>query len=216
MTTVTRTGWVGWAVFAGVMILVSGVFSVLQALVALIGPNTYYAVDSSSGVLYRSTDGGKTFASAATGLTAASNDQLQTIPGHAGELYFAAQTGGLMHSADGGTTWTRVDAAHVSAAYAVGEGAAAPGSRNQTLYMVGTVDSVTGFYMSTDLSKHWTKINSAQQNFGWIPDIVGDPNHYGRVYVGTNGRGIETIDVSGQGRNGHGQDQQGQNQNQDQ
>jgi photosystem II stability/assembly factor-like uncharacterized protein len=163
-------------------------------------PDAYYAIDANTGVLYRSGDGGASFTEAATGLTAAGNDQLQTIPGHAGELYFAAQTGGLMHSVDGGTSWTQVDAAHVSAAYAVGEGAAAPGSRSQTLYMVGTVDSVTGFYMSTDLGRHWTKINDDQQNFGWIPDIVGDPNHYGRVYLGTNGRGIQTIDVADQAR----------------
>jgi hypothetical protein len=62
--------------------------------------------------------------------------------------------------------------------------------------MVGTVSGVTGIYMSTDAGRHWTKINSSQQNWGWIPDIVGDPNHYGRVYVGTNGRGIQTIDLA--------------------
>ena len=43
----------------------------------------------------------------------------------------------------------------------------------KTLYMVGTVDGVTGFYLSTDLGGHWTKINSEQQNWGWIPQIVG-------------------------------------------
>jgi hypothetical protein len=161
-----------------------------------VNPKAFYAVDSTTGVLYRSTDGGVTFAAAASGLTAAGNDQLQTIPGHAGELYFAAQTGGLEHSTDGGGTWTAVDAAQVSAAYAVGEGAAAPGSRYQTLYMVGTVNGVTGFYASTDAGRHWAKINSSRQNWGWIPDIVGDPNHYGRVYVGTNGRGVQTIDLA--------------------
>jgi hypothetical protein len=89
-----------------------------------------------------------------------------------------------------------VDAAQVSAGYAVGEGAAAPGSHTPTLYLVGTVNGVTGFYMSLDSGAHWTKINSSQQNWGWIPDIVGDPNHFGRVYVGTNGRGIQTIDLA--------------------
>jgi hypothetical protein len=49
--------------------------------------------------------------------------------------------------------------------------------------------------MSTDAGAHWTKINSSQQNFGWIPTIVGDPNHFGRVYLGTNGRGVQTIDI---------------------
>jgi hypothetical protein len=44
MSSVTKTGWVGWGRFAGIIILVSGIFSVVQALVALIGPNAYYAV----------------------------------------------------------------------------------------------------------------------------------------------------------------------------
>lgn len=44
MSTVKPTGWVGWIVFAGVIILISGVFSVIQALVALIGPNSYYVL----------------------------------------------------------------------------------------------------------------------------------------------------------------------------
>ena len=41
---VTPTGWAGWVQFAGVILLVSGIFSAIQGLVALIGPNTYYAV----------------------------------------------------------------------------------------------------------------------------------------------------------------------------
>lgn len=161
-----------------------------------VNPSDFYAIDSSTGVLYRSADGGKTFASAAIGLTAAGNDQLLTIPGHEGELYFAAQTGGLLHSTDGGTTWAAVNGSQVTAAYTVGSGAAAPGSHHRTLYLVGTVNGVTGFYMSTNAGADWTKINSSQQNFGWIPTIVGDPNHFGRVYLGTNGRGIQTIDVA--------------------
>ncbi|MET0735528.1 MAG: hypothetical protein ABWY55_07790 [Microbacterium sp.] len=48
MSTVTRTGWTGWATFAGVILLISGVFSVVQALVALIGPDTYYVVTEGS------------------------------------------------------------------------------------------------------------------------------------------------------------------------
>ena len=161
-----------------------------------VDPEVFYGIDATTGVFYRSTDGGRTFAAAASGLSAASNDQLQTIPGHAGELYFAAQTGGLLRSTDGGSTWSAVDGSKLSAGYAVGEGAAAPGSPDPTLYLVGTVGGVTGFYMSVDDGAHWTKINNSQQNWGWIPDIVGDPNHFGRVYVGTNGRGIQTIDLA--------------------
>jgi len=45
MATEKKTsGWVGWGVFAGVILLISGVFSAVQGLVAVIGPNTYYVL----------------------------------------------------------------------------------------------------------------------------------------------------------------------------
>jgi hypothetical protein len=36
--------WTGWVLFAGVILLVNGIFSVIQALVALVGPDTYYTL----------------------------------------------------------------------------------------------------------------------------------------------------------------------------
>lgn len=47
MSTV-RTGWTGWIVFAGVILLISGVFSIVQGLVALIAPDAYYVVAAGS------------------------------------------------------------------------------------------------------------------------------------------------------------------------
>jgi hypothetical protein len=44
----TRTGWTGWVIFAGVILLISGIFSVVQGIVALIGPDTYYVVTEGS------------------------------------------------------------------------------------------------------------------------------------------------------------------------
>ncbi|MGC5171383.1 DUF7144 family membrane protein [Micromonospora sp. DT81.3] len=52
MTTVTRTGWVGWGIFAGVILLVSGFFSVIQGIVALVGPDTYFALAGGSLFLF--------------------------------------------------------------------------------------------------------------------------------------------------------------------
>jgi hypothetical protein len=48
MSTVRATGWTGWVVFAGVMLIVTGVFSAIQGLVALIGPSTYFVVSEGS------------------------------------------------------------------------------------------------------------------------------------------------------------------------
>lgn len=39
-----RTEWAGWVRFAAIIILVSGIFSAIQGLAAVIGPDTYYAV----------------------------------------------------------------------------------------------------------------------------------------------------------------------------
>jgi len=39
---VASTGWTGWVRFAGVILIINGVFSGLQGLVALTGPDTYY------------------------------------------------------------------------------------------------------------------------------------------------------------------------------
>jgi hypothetical protein len=46
MTTTERSGWVGWAAFAGTIMIINGAFSVLEGMVALIGPNTYYVVEN--------------------------------------------------------------------------------------------------------------------------------------------------------------------------
>lgn len=42
------TGWTGWVVFAGVILLISGIFNAVQGLVALIGPNSYYVATEES------------------------------------------------------------------------------------------------------------------------------------------------------------------------
>jgi hypothetical protein len=44
MSTTKTSGWTGWVVFAGVMLMTVGIFAAVQGLVALIGPNSYYVV----------------------------------------------------------------------------------------------------------------------------------------------------------------------------
>ncbi len=48
MSTTKTTGWLGWGLFAGAIILISGVFSVIQGFVGLIAPDTYYVKTSGS------------------------------------------------------------------------------------------------------------------------------------------------------------------------
>jgi len=44
MSTTTKSGWTGWVVFAGVILMTIGIFAAIQGLVALIGPSSYYVV----------------------------------------------------------------------------------------------------------------------------------------------------------------------------
>jgi hypothetical protein len=48
MSTATKTGWTGWVIFAGVILLISGIFSIVQGIVAVVGPNSYYVVTEGS------------------------------------------------------------------------------------------------------------------------------------------------------------------------
>ena len=52
MSSVRETAWAGWVRFGAIILLVSGVFSAIQGLIALIGPNTYYAVSDGSLFLF--------------------------------------------------------------------------------------------------------------------------------------------------------------------
>ena len=74
------------------------------------------------------------------------------------------------------------------------------------VYAVGTVGGVYGTFRSDDVGASWTRINDDAHQYGLLGAITGDPRIYGRVYVGTEGRGIVYGDVApggglGRGRN---------------
>ncbi|OKK21824.1 carbohydrate-binding protein [Streptomyces sp. CB00455] len=148
----------------------------------------------SDGTLYASTDGGATFAARATHLP---SGQLTAVPGIAGDLWISGGGKGLLHSTDGGRTFTTLPT--VQSASALGFGKAAPGAGYQALYLIGTVKDVTGVFRSTDKGATWLRVNDDAHQWGGIGAvgvITGDPDTYGRVYVGTNGRGLQYGDPS--------------------
>jgi hypothetical protein len=60
-------------------------------------------------------------------------------------------------------------------------------------FLIGTVKDVTGVFRSTDRGATWLRINDDAHQWGSIGSlgiITGDPDAFGRVYVGTNGRGL--------------------------
>ncbi|MEU9047530.1 MULTISPECIES: RICIN domain-containing protein [unclassified Kitasatospora] len=153
--------------------------------------NTFYAL--SGGTLYASTDGGRHFTARGTGL---GDGQLKAVPGVAGDLWIAGGGNGLRHSADGGASFRKLDG--VEGASAIGFGKAAPGAGYQALYLSGKVKGVIALFRSTDGGSTWVRINDDQHQFGGsnINVITGDPDVYGRVYLGGYGRGVVYGDQS--------------------
>jgi cellulase/cellobiase CelA1 len=163
-----------------------------------VNPKKFYGF--SGGTFYVSTNGGASFtASAATGLPASGTVFVKAMPGHEGDIWLAGGSttnSGIWHSTDSGTTFTQVSS--VSAAANIGFGKAAPGQSYDALYAIATVGGVQGVFRSDDAGATWIRINDDQHQYGNIGQaITGDPRIYGRVYLGTNGRGIIYGDPAG-------------------
>ncbi|GAA2935719.1 sialidase family protein [Streptomyces enissocaesilis] len=154
-------------------------------------PALFYAYDSDAGTLYASTDSGRTFTARATGLPSGDAQfRIAAAPGRSGDLWLSAKENGLYRSVDGGASFTRV--AGCRASYALGFGRAADGAPYPAVYQVGAVDTVTAVHRSDDGAKTWIRINDDAHQWGWTGEtITGDPRIHGRVYLGTNGRGIQ-------------------------
>ncbi|MBO3093477.1 cellulose-binding domain-containing protein [Cellulomonas dongxiuzhuiae] len=152
-----------------------------------VSPTTFYAY--AAGRFYTSTDGGASFAaSAATGFPTEGNVRFGAVPGHEGHVWLAAENG-LYRSTDSGTSFTKLPGFDDGGA--VGFGKAAPGATYPAVYTTSQRDGVRGFFRSTDGGSTWLRINDDEHRYAWTgAAITGDPDVFGRVYVGTNGRGI--------------------------
>ncbi|WP_245308399.1 WD40/YVTN/BNR-like repeat-containing protein [Halalkalibacter urbisdiaboli] len=167
-----------------------------------VNPNTFYGLKD--GVFYVSTDGGATFtASAAEGLPSLTTSKFKAVPGKEGHIWIAAAADnrdaeseyGLWRSTDFGSTFSKVD--RVEEAATIGFGKVAPKSDYMALYSYARINGVMGIFRSDDEGKTWIRINDDDHQFGAANrTITGDPNKYGRVYVGTNGFGIVIGDIS--------------------
>ncbi|MGW0946840.1 1,4-beta-glucanase [Streptomyces sp. NPDC002623] len=156
-----------------------------------VDPAVFYAYDMDTGTVLASTDGGLTFTARATGLPAGDSQfKLVGAPGRTGDLWLSTKWNGLHRSTDGGATFAQVDSCWAS--YTLGFGKAAAGADYPAIYQVGSTEAITAVYRSDDGAKSWVRINDDAHQWGWTGEIiVGDPRVYGRVYLATNGRGIQ-------------------------
>jgi photosystem II stability/assembly factor-like uncharacterized protein len=122
-------------------------------------------------------------------------NRLVAVGGREGDLWIVGQA--LCHSSDGGRTF-QVMPNHPP----IGQlsfGKAAPGKDYPAIFVANGDQSggpLAGIYRSDDEGATWVRVNDAQHQWGNRFDCLsGDPRIYGRVYVGTNGRGILYGDI---------------------
>ncbi|MFJ1971492.1 WD40/YVTN/BNR-like repeat-containing protein [Streptomyces sp. NPDC087903] len=154
-------------------------------------PARFYAYDTDTGTLFASTDSGLTFTGRATGLPSGDSQfQLAAAPGRVGDLWLSTKGNGLHRSTDGGATFTRLTSCWAS--YTLAFGKAADGADFPAIYQVGSTESITAVYRSDDGARTWVRVNDDRHQWGWTgATIAADPRIHGRVYLATNGRGIQ-------------------------
>ncbi len=146
------------------------------------------------GRFYYSADGGASFtASSYADFPTSGNIRFGAVPGNTGHVWLAGGEDegvyGMWRSTDGGENWTRVTG--FDAADTVGFGAPAPGQDYPAVYASASYDGERGIWRSVDEGATWKRINDDANQWAWTGGaITGDPNVFGRVYVGTNGRGV--------------------------
>jgi xyloglucan-specific exo-beta-1,4-glucanase len=172
--------------FGATWIASAGTPSGASVVADKVSPKKAYLFVPGAGTVYVSSDGGATFSAAATGMP--TSGTLSTVYGQPGDLWLASGSG-LYHSLDGGATFVQL--AGVQSAIAVGSGKPAPGRRYPALYMIGALQpNEQAIFRSDDAGRTWDRINDDRHQFGTQQVISGDPRVYGRVYLGTNGRGV--------------------------
>jgi hypothetical protein len=165
-----------------------------------VNPKKFYGYDPGSGTVFVSVDGGVTFTAGATGLPQdigspgwSSEAHPKAVFGIEGDLWLPTSSG-LYHSTNSGVSFTQISS--IGSAPVVGFGMPAPGAAYLAIYVVGTVSGVYGIFRSIDEGNSWTRINDDAHQYGQLEAISGDPQIYGRVYLGASGRGILYGDVS--------------------
>ncbi len=99
---------------------------------------------------------------------------------------------GLYRSSNAGETFARV--ANVRTAFMFSFGAPPNGSKVPTVFLYGTVENTTGIFRSDDMGTSWVLINDTQYQMSDLVNgagaMAGDRQVWGRVYIGTDGRGV--------------------------
>ncbi len=159
----------------------------------------FYALRFNANQIVASTDGGQSFIGMpATGLPSElwkartyNREAPRTLvvdPLRAGDLWLRLGEE-VWRSSDGGRRFRKASGRMKVEFFGLGRPRAE--TDPATLFVIGTLDGTRGIWRSTDEGRNWLHLNDdAHQWGGRFRVISGDPKQFGRVYVGTDGRGI--------------------------
>jgi hypothetical protein len=156
-----------------------------QIIADRINPGTFYLY--AGGTIYVSTNSGVSFSAAAA---VAGVSSIAVNPFVAGDLWVATSAG-IQHSTNFGASFSPVAPATVTYGGLIALGAPAPGKTAAAIYIGGTIGGIMGIYRSDDSGTTWIRVNDVNHQWGGNLDtMAADPNNFGRVYIGVNGRGV--------------------------
>lgn len=150
-----------------------------------------------NGDFYKSADGGVSWNKTTT-IAVAGNYIVRAVPGATGEVWVAGTSAGLYRSTNYGDNFVKLP--NVTYAKLLAFGKNIPGKVHPAIYLYGTISGVTGVYLSKDVGVSWMRINDDGIQMGAAPSSMeADREQYGRVYIGTRGRGIYYSEDTAQG-----------------
>ena len=153
---------------------------------------TSYVYNPITGALLVSSNRGQSYRAASN---LATYGTLYVSPAAKGDLWFTGN-GQLSHSTDGGLSFFAVKGPGNVGGF--GFGAKLHNNSYPTLFLYGSIngtpDGHSAFFRSTNKGATWVRINDDAHQYGNFTLLTGDPRVFGRVYIGTNGRGIIVAD----------------------
>ena len=161
-------------------------------------PQRFYALDFGRSRVAISENGGQSFAlvsskglpeqACAVQPRAYDPWPLLAAPGRAADLWLVCR-GRLYHSSDGGRNFAEQRGEVAVTALAFGR----PRTDGDypTLFAIGTRGDLEAIWRSDDAGVSWVRVNDAEHEYGRRFRVISaDQRVFGRVYVGTDGRGV--------------------------
>jgi photosystem II stability/assembly factor-like uncharacterized protein len=146
-----------------------------------------------NGTLYRSTNGGESFAAVVTGLPNGVGAYMPSVmlkasPFAEGDLWLSLKESGLYHFTNSGASYSKV--AFFTDCLLVAVGPAVTGT-TPAVYAYAKANNAWGLYRSDDNGSTWNRINDDQHQLSGSPmNMEADRQVAGRIYIGSGGRGI--------------------------